>query len=253
MLKKIFQHFFKTQCLDSASVLSFSTILALVPTLALMLSIFSISPYFQTLQVEFEQFLFKNLLPENHQIIETYLHKFIAQTSQLTSISLIFLVISAILLFFEIDKKINSIWDFNYKRYWLKGLSSYILLLFFGPLLLSFFLFISSYLTINNHLLNANLLSFISGVMGFTLFFIITPIAKIKFINAFKAGIITAIGLEILKLAIAIYIANFPSYQIIYGAFATIPLFILWIYAVWLVILFGATCCYQFESHKKNE
>ena len=248
MFKKIVKKFFTANCLDSAAVLSFSTILALVPTLSLTLSIFSISPYFQTLQTEFETFLFHNLLPENYQVIEKYLHQFIAQTSQLTSISTIFLIVSAILLFFEIDKKINSIWHSSYQRHWLTSLSFYSFILFFAPFILGFSLFLTSYLSFLNTGFLTNLFAFLSSSVGFAIFFKIIPTAKTSFKSAFKAGLITALGLEILKFAIGFFINNFPSYQIIYGAFASLPLFILWIYAVWVIILFGATCCHQFDD-----
>lgn len=248
MFKKIFQHFFKTNCLDSAAVLSFSTILALVPTLSLMLSIFSISPYFKTLQIKFEQFLFNNLLPENYQVVEQYLHQFITQTSQLTTISTVFLIVSAILLFFEIDKKINRIWRSSYQRHWLTSLSFYSFILFFAPFILGFSLFLTSYFSLLNTGVLTDLFAFLSSSLGFAIFFTIIPIAKVTFKSALKAGVITALGLEILKFAIGVFINNFPSYQIIYGAFASLPLFILWIYSVWIIILFGATCCYQFDE-----
>lgn len=252
MFKKILQHFLKTNCLDSAAVLSFSTILALVPTLSLTLSIFSISPYFKTLQIKFEQFLFNNLLPENYQVIEQYLHQFIAQTSQLTTISTVFLIVSAILLFFEIDKKINSIWHSSYQRHWLTSLSFYSFILFFAPLILSFSLFLTSYLSFLEAGILTNLFAFLVSGISFGVFFTFVPTAKISFKNALKAGFITAFGLEFLKFAIGLYINNFPSYQVIYGAFASLPLFILWTYAVWVIILFGATCCHQFDKQSNT-
>ena len=260
MVRQALKRFIKHQGFDAAAVLSFSTFLALVPTLSLALSIFSLSPYFHSLKTDFELFLFFHLLPENYQIVERYLHQFVTQANQLTSISAIFLLISAIFLFYEIDKKINSIWQKEFNRPWFKGFAFYSFVLFLAPLLLSISLVLSSYLTLLKPYMDwfttgnqsgvfiNHTASFLVISLTFSIFYLVIPTAKVRYKDAFKAAVITAFLLEILKLLVSVYIKVFPAYKVIYGAFSVLPLFMLWIFALWSVILLGACFCCCFSN-----
>ncbi len=248
----VFKHFIKTNCLDSAIILSYSTLLTLVPILYLSLSVFSISPVFEGYRELVSEFIFHNFLPNHYDVAQRYLTLFIEKTANLTGLGVSFLIITALLLLFEVDKRINLIWHNSHKRHWFKGTISYLLVLFIGPFLLASSLLLNAYLIKLNiqdsqTFLNAWMPSVLS-ILGFALLYYFTPIAKVSFKNALKAGLLSAILLEGLKSLVSLYVAYFPSYEIIYGALAIFPLFILWIYLAWIILLLGATYVYILES-----
>lgn len=259
MIKTVLRRFVKRQSFDSASILSFSSLFALVPGLALGLSVFSLSPYFSELQQSLEQFLFTQLLPQNHSVAQTYIHQFIAQAQSLKGVSSGFLIFAVMLLLFEVDKRINLMWHDVHHRHWMKGLVSYLFVLFLGPIFLGASLFLSSYVVASgvfNQLPMIDyapiLTPFILSSVGFSILYYAVPLEKVSYINALKAGVIAAILLEAIKYAMFVYIQYFPIYELIYGALSALILLMLWIYLAWLIVLLGASFCYCFENKACN-
>jgi membrane protein len=243
---------------DSAAVLSFSTLFAIIPVLALVFSTFSLSSYFIDLQQYLENFLFEALLPKNYEVISLYINKFIANAQQLRGISIVFLFLTAFLLFYKIHHHINLFWN-NKKKYNLGlNLFIYLSMLILGPLLLAGSLFVSSYLSASKFFVFIPIGGvFISGLpiilssIGLSLLYYFIPNEKIIFKNAFKSGVIVAILLEVLKYFLIIYINNFPLYELIYGTLSILFLFMLWLYFSWILVLFGSS--YSFCLHQKNK
>ena len=130
MIETVLKRFVKRQGFDSASILSFSSLFALVPGFALGLSVFSLSPYFYDLQQYLEQFLYTQLLPQNYGTAKEYIQQFINQAQSLKGISSSFLIFAVMLLLFEIDKRINLVWHDVHHRHWMRGLISYLFVLF---------------------------------------------------------------------------------------------------------------------------
>ncbi len=262
MILKVIKRFFAQDGIDSAMVLSFNTFLALVPVLYLALSVFSISPYFYDLKLIVEQFLFEQLFLEDSYItVDKYINTFVEQTANIKGISAIFLLITAILLMFEIDLKINKIWGVKQKSNIIKRVFIYIFSLFLGPLLLGFSLMISSYILafepflkvleiMNISTYTTYIFSFGISCLGFALLYFLIIIQKIQFKSALKAGFIAALLLEILKFLLVFYVKYFPVYKIIYGAYSILPLLLLWVYLAWIVVLIGASFCYYFETRE---
>jgi len=122
MIKAVLKRFVKRQGFDSAAILSFDTLFAVVPGLALGLSVFSLSPYFADFQQHLEQFLFAQLLPQNVGLAQEYIQQFIAQAQAIKGFTSIFLVFAVILLLYEIDKRINLTWHDHHHRHWMEGL-----------------------------------------------------------------------------------------------------------------------------------
>jgi len=121
MIKAVLKRFVKRQGFDSAAILSFDTLFAVVPGLALGLSVFSLSPYFADFQQHLEQFLFAQLLPQNVGLAQEYIQQFIAQAQAIKGFTSIFLVFAVILLLYEIDKRINLTWHDHHHRHWMEG------------------------------------------------------------------------------------------------------------------------------------
>ncbi|WP_428087350.1 YihY family inner membrane protein [Candidatus Thioglobus sp.] len=258
ILKPAFGRLKEKSGFDSAAVLAFSTLFAIVPTLTLIFSVFSLSPYFADLQQYLEKFLFEQLLPKNYELVNQYIHQFILSAQKLKGVSIVFLLVAAIFLFREVDCRINSIWGTKKSRHFGLGLLIYLLVLILGPLFLAGSLFVSSYLSASKLFVFVPMggilvssLPIILSAIGLSLLYYFIPSEKIKFKNAIKAGFIAAFFLEVLKSILLIYINYFPLYELIYGALSMLLLFMLWVYFSWALVLFGVSisfCLHQEEN-----
>jgi membrane protein len=254
MLKKVLTRFVQRQGFDSAVILSFDTLFAIVPGLALGLSVFSLSPYFADLQKPLEQFLFTYLLPHNVGVAQEYIQQFIAQAQAIKGSTSIFLVFAVILLLHEIDKRINLIWHKSHHRHWMDEAMYYLFVLFLGPILVGASLFFSSYIVASEFIADlpvkqiSAFTPFLLSSLGFAVLYYFVPFEKVRFINALKAGVIAATLLELIKYAMFIYVKYFPVYELIYGTLSILLLTMIWIYLAWIIVLIGASFCYCFEN-----
>jgi len=154
-----------------------------------------------------------------------------------------------------VDKRINLIWHNVHHRHWMKGLVSYLFVLFLGPIFLAASIFLSSYVVASDIFNQLPMVNYapvftplILSSVGFSILYYAVPLKKIRYVNALKAGIIAALLLELIKYAMFIYIEYFPIYELIYGALSALVLFMIWIYLAWLIVLLGASFCYCFEN-----
>ncbi len=260
LLKQAFKHLKEKNGMDSAAVLSFSTLFAIVPTLTLVFSVFSLSPYFADLQKYLEGFLFEQLLPQNYEVVNQYIQQFIASAQKLKGISILFLLIAAIFLFREVNNRINSIWGMKKTRHFGIDMLVYLLVLGVGPLFLAGSLFVSSYLSASKLFvfvpMGAILVSslpIVLSAIGLSLLYYFIPSERISFKNAIKSGFIAAFFLEVLKSIMLIYISYFPLYELIYGALSMLLLFMLWVYFSWVLVLFGASVSVCLHQVKQGE
>ena len=246
------QRLLRDKLTQVASSLTFTTVLATVPMLAVILSLFTAFPLFTDFKVSLEQFLTHNLMPETvSETIMSYLNMFAQQASKLTAIGVGFLIVTSIMLMMTIDEVLNDIWNVTRRRPLGQRVLVYWAILSLGPIFLGASLWTSSYIaqeklglvtqfSIIKSLLFTLVPVIVSGLV-FALLYYLVPNRKVAWKDAMIGGYTTAILLEIMKAGFAYYITQFPSYTLIYGAFATIPIFLLWIYLSWLVVLFGAT------------
>ena len=246
------QRLLRDKLTQVASSLTFTTVLATVPMLAVILSLFTAFPLFTDFKVSLEQFLTHNLMPETvSETIMSYLNVFAQQASKLTAIGVGFLIVTSIMLMMTIDEVLNDIWNVTRRRPLGQRVLVYWAILSLGPIFLGASLWTSSYIaqeklglvtqfSILKSLLFTLVPVIVSGLV-FALLYYLVPNRKVAWKDAMIGGYTTAILLEIMKAGFAYYITQFPSYTLIYGAFATIPIFLLWIYLSWLVVLFGAT------------
>ncbi len=234
-----------------ASSLTYTTILALVPMLTVVLALFTAFPLFNQFQGALEDFLTRNLMPEAvSDNIMLYLNQFAAKASSLTAIGSLFLIVTSIMLIMTIDGTFNDIWQVHQRRPLTQRLLVYWAIISLGPILTGASLWASSVLASSSlGYINAlsgpvNLaltyLPFIVSMLGFTALFLFVPNRKVWWRDALIGGALTAIALELMKAGFAFYLSRFPTYTIIYGAFATLPIFLLWIYISWMLVLIGA-------------
>lgn len=235
-----------------ASSLTFTTVLGLVPMLAVVLSLFTAFPLFDDFRLALEDFLTNNLMPPAvSENVMGYLNDFAAKASGLTAIGSLALIVTSVMLMRTIDEAFNNIWQVEQQRPLRQRVLVYWAILSLGPILLGASLWATStfaqqslgYIGDVPALLKMgfSLIPLLLTSLGFTALFVFVPNDRVRWRDAFIGGVITAIALEVMRIGFAYYLTQFPSYTIIYGAFATVPIFLLWIYMSWLAILGGAT------------
>lgn len=235
-----------------AASLTYTTVLSLVPLLAVVLSLFTAFPLFAEFRYALETFLAGTILPAVvSDTVMSYLNQFAAKASGLTTIGGLVLIVTSVMLFRTIDEAFNDIWQVETRRPLRQRVLVYWALLSLGPILVGASLWALSVLAresmgmigeipaIPNVLLS--LLPLVLTGSGFSALFFTVPNRSVRWKDALIGGFCTAVILEILRVGIAYYLSRFPSYTVIYGTFATIPIFLLWVYLSWLVILLGAT------------
>ncbi|MGB3288662.1 MAG: YihY family inner membrane protein [Burkholderiaceae bacterium] len=235
-----------------ASSLTFTTVLAIVPLLAVVLSLFTAFPLFADFRVALESFLATSLMPPSvSDNVMLYLNQFAAKASGLTAVGSLFLIVTSVMLIMTIDEAFNDIWQVERQRPFRQRILVYWAIISLGPILTGASLWATSVLARESIGDIAELptvvgfaLSFVPLLatgLGFTALFVGVPNRRVLWKDAVIGGLGTAIVLEIMRAGFAYYLTRFPSYTIIYGAFATLPIFLLWIYLSWLAILLGAT------------
>ncbi|WXL24330.1 virulence factor BrkB family protein [Ectopseudomonas mendocina] len=246
----VIRRFFADQCTTNAAALTYTTLFAVVPMMTVTFSMLSAIPAFQDTGEDIQGFIFRNFVPSAGETLQQYLRDFTTQARQLTWIGVAVLAATAFWMLVTIEKTFNTIWRVRKSR---RGVSSFLLywaVLSLGPLLLGGGFAITTYIT-SLQLISGpdalpgirSLLKFtplIFSVAAFTLLYATVPNTRVPLRHALVGGVIAAVMFEVAKMLFGLYVRLFPGYQLIYGAFATVPLFLLWIYVSWLIVLFGA-------------
>ncbi len=266
-IKAFFVYLLKTyyadQCLKSAAALSYTTLLSLVPLMAVVFSVFAAFPVFETIAGEVQSFVFKNFVPASGEVVQQHIEQFTSKATSLTAIGISFLIVSALLMMNTIEEAINNIWHIKKSRKALPKFMVYWAVLTLGPLLIGASLVVSSYL-ISLPLISEvaivsglkttllSLLPFFATTLACTLLYSVVPNTRVPLYAAFAGAAVAAMLFELAKKGFAYYVTAFPTYEIVYGALAAIPVFLVWIYISWLVILLGAEISYCL-THKESQ
>ncbi len=259
----ILRHFYLSNAMQVASSLAFTSLLSLVPLLTVMFGLFGEISVLQNFSTLIQNFIFANFVPEFGQTIEQYIYIFSTKASQLTISGSVFLVLIAMMLLATIDNSFNRIWKIKKKRNPIKRILIYFSLLIMGPLLIGIGLALTSYLlsipviadvdttfNVKTHLLGW--LPFLMTSIAFILLYILVPNCYVYKKYAVSAGVICAILFELAKYGFGIYVKEMSGYENIYGALAILPLFLVWIYISWVIILFGAHITFCLSSFYLN-
>jgi membrane protein len=251
LITRVARRFWDDHCQTNASALSFATLLALVPLAAVVFSTLSIFPVFERLAAAAEEFVYRNFVPTAGDVIRTHVQQFTQQTGRLTAVGLVFLFISALLLLFTIEETLNKIWRVERGRGLVQRVLAYWAVLTLGPLLMGASLsltsfFVSTTIMSEQGSLAAargaflSVLPFVFEVLAFVMLYVVVPNRKIRFPHALAGGVVAAVLFEGTKRGFTLFLLNFDSYEVIYGALASIPIFFVWIFLSWLVVLIGA-------------
>lgn len=247
----LLRRFGEDNCPKNAAALTYTTLFAVVPVMTVTYAMLAAIPVFNQVGGQIEAFIFDNFVPSTGAALREYLSEFSQQARQLTGIGVAVLMVTAFMMLLNIEKSFNAIWRIRQPR---RGLSSFLLywaVLSLGPLLLGAGFVVSTYLASLSFLSGDAVLAsawkqllgwlpLLLSIAAFTLIFVAVPNTRVRFKHGFAGGVLVALLFEGAKACFALYVALFPSFQLIYGAFATFPLFLLWIYVAWMIILFGA-------------
>lgn len=260
-IPQLLQEFVDKGCQQQAAALTYMTLFAVVPTLTVVFTMFSLFPAFDGIAGQLETFLFNYLLPDAGLEVESQLLKFTEQARSLTLAGVGMLVITAYLMIKNIERTFNRIWGVAEARRGLNNFLLYWAVLSLGPLLLGLGVAVSTYLLslrfFSDHYDPSGILPFllryspwVLTAAAFTLLFVAVPNCKVPLKNAFVGGCVTAICFELFKDLFGLVVAN-TSYTTVYGTFAMVPLFLLWIYLLWVIVLSGAVLVYTMTAFEE--
>ena len=233
-----------------AGHLAYVTLLSIVPLIAVIFSVLSAFPVFESIKDQIEQYVYSNFIPAAGDVIQQNLTEFVDNASQASAVGIVALIFFALLLISNIDKVLNQIWRSPNKRPLVISFSIYWMVITLGPLFLGASLAISSYVISLGGIeqgVFSELMAFVLrwlplffSVLAFLMMYLLVPNMRVRFIDALIGAVVAAILFELSKKGFALYISNFPSYQAIYGALAAIPILFVWVYLSWIVVLIGA-------------
>lgn len=246
----LYARFNATDCPQVAGSLAFTTLLALVPLITVAIALFSNFPGFADLGTSLKVFLLENLLPERAgHIITTYALQFSEKATGLTLIGTALLVVTALLLLSTIDRVFNTIWGVREPRPLMFRIAVYWFALTLGPLVLGGSAFASGYLvSASMELVDLPWLGELSArllpplMLGglFSYLYFAVPNHPVKPLHALAGGAVAAVVFLVMQRAFGMFIAQFPTYTLVYGAFAALPIFLVWLYMSWVIVLGGA-------------
>ena len=235
----------------TASSLTFTTTIALVPLFTVALAIFTAFPMFGKLQVVLQRWLIDNLVPDTiaRQVLG-YLTQFAKQASQLGSMGLVLLLVTALALILTIDRTLNGIWRVRRKRRLAQRILVYWAAITLGPLVLGASITMTSYAVGLSRGLGDSAQGGIGLLLDATQFLILAggaaamyhyvPFTQVKWSHAWAGGLFASLAMEVAKKLLVFYLAKVPTYSVVYGTFATVPILLVWIYLVWVIVLLGA-------------
>jgi len=235
----------------TASSLTFTTTIALVPLATVTLAIFTAFPMFARFQGALEKYFIQSLVPDNiAKPVLAALTQFAIKANRLGTLGLVVLVFTALALMLTIDRTLNAIWRVRQPRPIAQRVLVYWAAATLGPLLLGISLTMTSYaISASRGFVGAlpggvslllNVLEFLLLAGAIASLYHYVPNTPVRWAHAWAGGLFVSVGFELAKRGLGWYLGQVPSYSTIYGAFATVPIFLVWLYLGWLIVLFGA-------------
>ena len=264
LLRHVLGRLNSDQSLVAAGMLTYATLLSLVPLMSVAVSIVAALPGAEGLSEQLQQFLFDNFVPAARETIEQKLNELTVNAKGVTAAMGVFLIVTSLILMHNIETTINRIFGVKSTRPLIGRFMVYWSALSLGPILLGASLALSSYFfslkifagvqtsfSVLFHIGNA-LVPFFISMLGFLFRFVAVPNRPIRRSHAVVGAVVTAILFETAKKGFGLYISSFDGYTRLYGALAAIPIFLVWIYLSWSVILFGASFTAALGSFREH-
>jgi len=249
--ESVVRRFREERALQTAGSLSYTTLLSLVPLLTVALAIASAFPVFAQALDALRAFIFNNFLPDARAVrpVMDMVDMFARNAGRLTAIGLIGFMVTAVMLMLTIDNAMNRIFRVQRSRSFLQRAFVYWAVITLGPLLIGISVSMTSF-AVSASLMRLNLDAFVGMALGFlpfvftcvalALLYAIVPFRQVELRHAALGALLAGIAFEAAKRGFAFYLSQVPTYRLIYGAFATVPIFLVWLYVSWVVVLAGA-------------
>ena len=235
----------------TASSLTFTTTIALVPLVTVILAVFTVFPMFAQFELVLQKWLIESLIPDSiaRQVLG-YLTQFSGKASRLGGVGLAVLFLTALALMMTIDHTLNGIWRVRKPRPLGQRVLVYWAVMTLGPLMLALILSVTSYaLSASKGLVGVvpggiglllDTVQFVLLAGGMAALYHYVPNIRIRWVHAWMGGVFVSVGFEVAKRVLVLYLSKVPTYSVLYGAFATVPILLVWIYVAWLIVLMGA-------------
>ena len=247
----VLQRYVDDRCPRVAAELSYTTLLSMVPLLAVGLAMLTAFPVFAGMRDDIQTFVFFNFVPAAGDVVQKQFSSFLENAGKLTTFGIIALGVTALLLLNTIEAAFNAIWREKRARPVIIRFLTYWAILTLGPLFIGSSIALSSYIFTLTKLVGieaftgpmgglVRFLPFLLLVLGLMALYVIMPARPARWRPALAGSIVAALLFELLKRLFALYVTKFPSYEAVYGALAALPLFLVWMYLAWGVVLFGA-------------
>ena len=244
----VVRRFSRDSCPSVASSLSYTSLLAMVPMMAIGLAMFAAFPAFSGMRDTLLRTMIENAAPSLAVMVEEHLQTFIRNAGEATGAGILGLAVTALLLINTIQTAFDRIWGGG-RGFKIQRFPIYWALITLGPILFGIAFSISSYAFAlaqsSTYMSDAVRLSswiapFLLEAVGFLLFYRLIPTRPVRWMDAASGAVIAAVLFELLKRGFGYYLGMLTGYQTVYGALATLPIFLVWMYLGWLVVLIGA-------------
>ncbi len=262
--RAVFWRFYEERALQTAGSLTFTTLLSLVPLITVALAVATAFPVFDQAMGALQLFLLENFLPDatGIEVIADQVSSFTRNAGRMTAIGLGVFFVTAVMLMMTIDVSVNRLFRVQRQRPMLQQVLIYWAALTLGPVLIGASLSMTSFAVgasfgwlqlgqVADAVLGV--LPFVFTCAAFTLLYAVVPYRHVPLRDALLGGVLAGIAFECAKRGFAVYLARFPTYSLVYGAFATIPIFLVWLYLSWVVVLAGATLTAMLPAYRFAE
>jgi membrane protein len=235
----------------AAGSLAFTTLLGIVPLATVAFAFVAQFPIFQDFLRVLENYLLRYTLPETASaLVRTYVVGLAQQAASLKGLGILFVIVTAVLVVDSVETEINEIWRITKRRPIVRRVILYTIGLTAGPVLLGGAIWIIRWIitqTVSPLSLArgaivdvVHVVTFVLAVVVFTLLYVIAPARPVKWRHGLIGGLLAAAAFELSRAVFAWYVANSPTYEILYGALAAVPIFMLWVFVFWMIVLAGA-------------
>ncbi|RLJ63611.1 YihY family inner membrane protein [Sulfurisoma sediminicola] len=251
LVANVARRFHSERCAQTAAALSFATLLGLVPMFAVGAVVISNLPFGSGLGAALEKFLLTNLLPDKAgAVVAKYVSQFAHRAERVTLIGGLFLAVTALIQMLTIEHAFNAIWKIKTARHFFRRLAMHLVALLVGPLVfggslvaITYIASVSFGLVDEPNWLNTFVFKFLPFIFMTALFALVywaVPNRPIRPAHAITGGLLAAAAFTLMQRLFSLYVAKLPTYTVVYGAFAAMPVFLIWLSASWGIILVGA-------------
>lgn len=246
---EVIGQFNRDDCLKESAALTYTTLFAVVPLITVTYAALSLLPDFGRVGGQIESFIFDHFVPARGAELQATLDSFANQARDLTAFGVAFVYATALLMLLNVERVLNRIWRVTEPRHGFARIAVYWAVLTVGPPALAAIVAVASYLASMPLLGGDAALPVRDGLLGalpslltcslFTLVYLAVPNSFVPFSHALAGGVLVMLAFR-LALDVFAYAVAGSNMQVIYGAFAVVPMFLAWVYTCWVLILFGA-------------